>query len=189
MADRQFRPGTRDKRYTEGRLSDERAVWVETYIGQFAIMRYDKPWETDAQETIQEEGPTVRLMIPQRRGRSLLFNFTALTHEELVQVRRFFDMLFEMAEPIVIQRDKAAQDAYDRGDDSFTRIHRSVPRLIVRKRPVSDDGEGVRRGPEEVSGGGGSSGDQAVRVQGYSGELVDGEPQEDGSEDDDPQAD
>lgn len=138
MSQRKFKPGNRERRFHEARYSDERFAWLQTYIGQFVLMFYENEIDIPEEERKDklEPGPTLRLMLPQLRGKSMLYNVTALTHEELVEMKKIFDMLFQIAEPIVKERDKAAQDAFDRGDDSIRRIYRQAPHMVVREGPL-----------------------------------------------------
>jgi hypothetical protein len=76
-----------------------------------------------------ERGPNYHLVIP---GKKVLIDLSFMTHEELVAARTFWNMAFDLAEPVVLLRDKEAQDAFDSGDDSFHRLHRPVPKLVVR---------------------------------------------------------
>lgn len=176
MSDRKFRPGARTKRYTEGKMSPNRLAWLGTYIGQFVLMYYRTPEETEDSDHVESEpGPTLRLMLPQQRGRAFIFNITALTHVELLKLKELFDMMFEIAEPIVKERDQAAQDAFQRGDDSFVRLYRPVPRLVVRPRTLTADGEGVLQRPDD-DGQGDDGGDQQGGVSVDGVPLADDEP-------------
>lgn len=186
---RQYRPGFRNPDYQEGQISKSRYAWIQTYIGQFVLMRYEEPEdlpEEDAPKGSAEPGPTIRLMLPNRRGKSIYFNLTALTHRELMLLKRLFDMAFEQAEPIVKMRDKAADDAFERGDDSFIRVYRQVPRLVIRKGAVGSDRQGVYDRPEDVPPGSEQGGGDAGRVPGDGDELADGESSGGGPQDDQP---
>lgn len=188
MTERKFRPG-RQRRFTEGKMSKNRLAWLSTYIGQFVLMYYATPEETEDSEKVESEpGPTLRLMLPQQRGRSIMFNLTALTHEELVKLKELFDIMFSIAEPIVKQRDKAARDAFDRGDDSFIRSYRQVPLMVVRPWAFTADGQGVLQRPDNDDAGDRVDGDEGV-VSDAGVPLADGEPEDGLAEDDDPQTD
>jgi hypothetical protein len=97
-----------------------------------------------------ENGPSLIYKVMGPRGSMVGLDLTNLTHEELVAFREFWSIAFSIAEPIVLIRDKEAQDAFSRGDDSFTRVHRAVPRLVVRARAQRTYRQVVRLGLENV---------------------------------------
>lgn len=182
MAERKFRPGSRNPRFrpNNGRMSEARYAWLRTVIGQFVIMKYDNtPEEIDDSEEEQDHeiGPTIRLILPRVSGPPIRYNLTALTEEELRMTRKFFDLLFDLAEPVVRERDRVAQDAFDAGDDSFARIYRQVPQYVVRDRPSRADGEGVQHGSSDDAAGAGRDGGSDLGVRDDGPELVDGDPQ------------
>lgn len=181
-SDRKWKPGSR---FTDGRMSDNRIAWLRTMIGQFVILEYEDELASDKREI----GPDIRLMLTRPTGRAILYNFTALTAAELEETRKFFNLLFDKAEPVVKLRDKVAEDAYASGDDSYIRIYRDVPQFVVRERPVRKDSKGVRLRSEGDAGGaaGGLDSDGGVRELGE--ELVDGDqearlPEDNGQETD-----
>lgn len=131
----------------ENRIPEGQTVWMDSAIGQFAITEFD------GDEESPEVGTTVRLSLPQARRPTLHYNITALTEQELQNLKTLFDMLFEKALPVVQERDRVADDAFQRGDDSYKRLYRSLSRLVVRERKVRTDGEVVRVGPEDVHAG------------------------------------
>lgn len=135
MTDRVFKPGFRDRRFVEGRTPSSRIAWLETYIGRWGIIFHEgPPSEEEFKEVKVEPGPSVRLMFSRQGRRAQYFNFSGLTESELSALRELFNMLFDLAEPIVHARDKAAEDAYESGDDSYERVYRRVPLFTVRKR-------------------------------------------------------
>lgn len=156
MADkRQFRAGSRNKNYRpDGRFSVNRLAWLKITVGQFILMRFDnkEQEQEDFDDLDEENGATVRLMIPRPRQRPVVFNITALTHDELKMMREFFTLIFDLAEPVVIDRDRIANEAYAKGDDSFVRLYRQVPQFIVRKGAVGPDGESIQERLEGVLG-------------------------------------
>jgi hypothetical protein len=173
-------------------MSENRYAWLRTVIGQFVIMHYpDDPLNAtdEDSEGDNEYGPTVRLILPRQSGPPLRYNFTALTFEELKMTREFFNLLFDLAEPVVRERDRMAQDAFDAGDDSFARIYRQVPQYVVRGRKGGADGQGIRDRPSDDAGGPPRDGDPADGVRVDGAELADGDSKHRGSQDDDATAD
>lgn len=55
-----------------------------------------------------------------------------LTMEELTAFKKFWELAFELAEPVVTERDRLAAEALERGDDSHPRIFRQKPVFAVR---------------------------------------------------------
>lgn len=163
-----------------GKMSEERAAWLRTYLGQMTYMRYDKTPDGD---TI-ENGPNVVLYVPRTGSRiPLIMNITALTIEELDAMEAFFKLIFDEARPIVVERDRVAREAFDSGDDSFARVYRQLPQFIIRSRSEFGHTEGVHVGSEdlpEVNGGDDTSDDG---LRGDSDQLAPDEPLRSGSED------
>jgi hypothetical protein len=187
MADRLYRPGSRNPKYRrDGRLTENRAAWLKTIGGQFVMMRYPNEDLPEEYANMQEEGPTYLLVIPRKGGRPTTINITSYTLEELEMTRRFFNELFDLAEPIVRHRDKVAQDAADAGDDSYTRYYREVPQYVVRARELRQHDQRILDGlasvPDRAGAGLGTDGG----VRGDGPELAAGEPTEGESEDDEP---
>jgi hypothetical protein len=181
--DRKFKPGHRSAvRYgSTGKISENRFAWLRLYFGQFQIMKYEIPEEEEEREV----GANITLYIPRPGTQSpLSLNMTALTSEELQAMREFFELLFTEVEPVIADRDRIANDALAKGDDSYARVYRQVPQFIVRQRPERTDSPSVHDGSEDVSSGSGGDVDPDDRVRGLGDELADGEPEEVISEDD-----
>lgn len=183
MPGRQFKPGPRNPEHRlqaiHGKLSGNRHAWVRTVIGQFIIYRHN--------DDIPDEpkiGDTLQLMIPLPNRKPLTMNFSALTEEELRMIKEFFNLLFDLAEPVVKARDKVAQDAFAAGDDSYSRVYRQVPQYVVRERPVTTDGESIHDGSQDVLEGDGPDGGDGAGLRGDSDDLASAEPQDTRSQDD-----
>jgi len=178
----------------EGRLGDAVHAWLDTFVTQVKILVYPHGWHEEEEELTgvkhapalkAEPGDTIRLVMI-KAGRPAYYTLTAMTHEELKLFREIVTMALDMAEPIVIERDRKAQDAFDQGDDSFARIYRQVPRLIVRERNVRADSEGVHDGPEGDADGAGGERDSSGGLRGVGSELANGQPEDGRAQDDEP---
>jgi hypothetical protein len=185
-----YRPGLRNNKYRKGKFAEERTAWVDTALGQLILMIY--PEITDLEEDeITESGPTVKILIPRYTGTTVYWDLTHLTSEELEATKQFMDLAFETARPIVEERDRIANEAFSRGDDSFSRVYRAVPKLVVRPRQEREHSEGVLDGPSDVPPSGesdlGPGADGGVRRAG--GELADEGQVQGSTEDDGPKAD
>lgn len=185
-----YRPGSRKgNRFKPGKISENRYAWLRTGIGQFVTMYYeDNPLleEQGEEESDLEFGPTVRLILPRQFGPPMKYNITALTFEELDMMRQFFNLLFDLAEPTVRERDRLANEAFEAGDDSYARIYRQVPQYIVRGRPVRADGQGVRDGHEDLPAGTGEDGDPSGGTGVVGGAVADRDEEVIVTEDDEP---
>ena len=125
------------------RLSRSRWAWVTVYFGQLVIWaEYKKNEEGEETDELQD----LKLLEPIQNRPSVTWNLTSCTEEELVALKELIDTAFEWALPIVRERDKEAQDAFENGDDSHGRIYRQVPKLVYRTGPESQHGEGVQHG-------------------------------------------
>lgn len=135
------RPGF--KRRPVAQFSDTRESWVKT--GSLDVVMYVNPHSPEG-----EVGEDHILTFVHPNRRPLAVNLTGLTEEELNAVQMFLNRAFEQARPIIQERDKVADDAFDQGDDSFVRNYRRPPELVVRTRKVRSNSEGVHDGPQAV---------------------------------------
>jgi len=182
-----FKPGQREKRYISGRVDDSKAAFTDTYMGRYFIIIGNKTEEQDA----GQPGDDVVLCFPKksyRRNTGPAISLTNLTYLELQTLRKLFDLAFEWAEPIVQERDRVAQDAFDQGDDSFERLYRRVPNLVIRKRPKRENSDGVRERPESLPQGSGGGEDSDGGVRGTSLGLAESDESKGSTQDDDQKA-
>ena len=184
---REYTGGSRGrfKNLTKGTYAKERLAWVNTLLGQQTLYFYEEG--TEIAERTTEPGPTVKVLIPRLNGQAVHWDLSALTIEELDAMREFFTLAFDTAEPVVRMRDKAAHDAFTEGNDSFARLYRQLPQLVVRERKEREHDQGILNGPSDVPSGdsdGRSEGSPAGGVRGLGGELADDGAPEGVSEDD-----
>lgn len=131
-----------------GKMSDYRIAFTKNFFGSFNVREYLPDDELDeevrAYATENQIGPTVQLQLDlNRMRRPVGLNLTNLTLVELEALRTIVNLAFDLAEPVVKDRDKVAQDAKDSGDDSYARVYRQVPEFVVRPGKVLAYGEGV----------------------------------------------
>jgi integrase len=145
-----YQPGSRKSVYGQNhKLSENRYAWIISEAGKFLILvGKDEGSGSDVVVYHPKPGsqPDVRI------------NLTNLTGPELSALEELFRTAFEWAKPVVERRDREADDAWNRGDDSFSRNYRPLPTVVYRKRPEPQHSESVRLGPEGVSEGGGENG-------------------------------
>jgi hypothetical protein len=157
------------------------------------MMRYeDSKQAVEEDEDVAEDieiGTTYMLILPRPGGKPFKYNLTALTFEELDLTRQFFNLLFDLAEPIVKHRDKVAADAAEQGDDGFARYYRQVPQFVVREGSFREDDQRILNGLANLPDGAGGDGSPDGGLRGSGDELATGEPPASGPEDDGPQAD
>lgn len=194
MAERQYRPGSRNAKFRarhQGRMSDSRVAWLKTAIGQFVAMRYLDPTEDENGVTYEDNeiGPTYMMILPRPGAKPVKYNLTALTLEELQLTRQFFNMLFDLAEPIVAHRDKVAQDAADEGDDSYARYYRVAPQLVVRSGTLRADDQSILDGSSDDAGGDAVDGDSDGGVRGDGDDVASEDAEDRSPEDPSAQAD
>lgn len=190
---KRYKPGSRQKVYRDGIMSERRVAWIRTMLGTSVVMFYPPGWTEAETEEEQEElkkikvetGPTVRLIINRSNARPVQMNLTSLTADELNMTREFYNLLFDLAEPIVQERDRVAQDAYDNGDDGFARIYREVPQVVVRTGTIGPDYQSIRNRLENFSQRARSRLRDNGRLRGIGPELAPSEPEEGRTQDDD----
>jgi hypothetical protein len=175
------RAGSREKRYKHvgfGRLAKNKIAILRTQTTQQLSLLINFNNDDPELELENETGESLILVIPvPGRRQPLSWNMTGMTEAELEATRQFFNHLFDQAEPIVRLRDKVANDAFAEGDDSYSRVYRTLPQFIVRPRPELPDSEGIRLGPESPPGRDGGNLYSGDGVRGSGDELADGEPE------------
>lgn len=187
---RESRAGSRTNRYRVGygRIGDNRVAWLRTGpTGQLVLAEIDSD-AVNEEADLQidgEEGYTylLNIFIPGRKN-PLRWNFSAMTQEELEKTRQFFNHLFDLADPVVRERDRKANEAFKKGDDSYSRIYRPVPQLVTRERPKRQHDQGVLERPGSIPEGVGGGADLGGGLRAGSPELADGQPQDSGIQDD-----
>ena len=175
-----YQPGARQPKFGKNhQVTESRYAWVITESGKFLILVGN---DEGSGEDVVLYGP--------RPGRisDISISLTNLTEAELDALETLFKTAFEWARPVVMRRDKEAQDAWDAGDDSYTRNYRGLPTVVYRKRPSLEYSEGLRERPEGVLEGDGGSGG-SVGVRGTGSELVEPDSEGSVSEDDGETAD
>lgn len=85
------------------------------------------------------------------RGGSLM-NLTRMTEAELLAIKQLIDQAFELALPVVRQRDEEANAAFNQGDDTFERVYRAVPKLVFREGAVAAYMQSVHERPDDLLG-------------------------------------
>lgn len=142
---RSYPLGNRNKQYREGKdqVSQATLAWNTNELGRFVILK---------NQTEIQVGPAVRLYHPiPGRAYGISWELTSLTEAEIVELKKLFDLAFELALPVCIARDKEAADAFERGDDSYHRVYRGLPQVVYRKRTQQEHSEGVHDGSEDAT--------------------------------------
>lgn len=172
-----YQPGARKKVYGQNhKFSDERYAWITVETGKYVILvGKDEGHGSDVVLHMPRPGKIPDLAIP----------LTNLTIQELDELQAMFNTAFEWARPVVQQRDKEAEDAWNEGDDSHSRNYRPLPTVVYRKRPVGEHGESVRERPEGVPAGGRGGHGFLTRVRGAGAGVAEHDPSEGSAPDDD----
>lgn len=171
----QWTPGQRNKKLRPGHINENTAARLHFSSGLVILFA-----------TPNEELDSEDIVLHLASGR-LKFNMalTSLTEQELAALREIFTLAFDWAEPIVKKRDADAEYAFQHGDDSFTRVYRQVPNLVIRKRPGGEHSESLQDRPDGVSESNGGSDDPTLGVRGTGVELAGDDQDTSQSEDDD----
>lgn len=186
-----------------GQMRDSRVAWVDLLFGKIIVRQFlPEDEKSDEMREFAEEnqvGATIVLEFQIRwMSRALTLNLTNLTHQEILLMRRLLNMALDLAEPVVIDRDKVAQDAKEAGDDSYARVYRAVPQIVVRESKIVAHGPGLLRRSKSVPGGsqhgpsvpdGGSGVGHGGGVHGAGDGVADEESADAGSTHDGPEAD
>lgn len=127
-----------------GKWSETCRVNLDIEAGLRAAI-YIVPEEMKEQRLIGEPGPDVFLGFTSPRD-GVNINLSKLTHDELTALKEVTDMAFANAQQVVLQRDANAKEALQNGDDSYVRIYRRVPEIIIREGEKFKHYPLVRRG-------------------------------------------
>lgn len=106
--------------------------------------------EPDVLAAAGEVGEDIFLAI-MRGSTTTNISLTNLTHTELDAMREFFLIAFANAQGIVKERDRLAKEGLENGDDSFVRLYRTVPTILIREGEKWKHYPRLRRGFEWVT--------------------------------------
>jgi len=138
-----------------GKLSKNRWAWCRVFFGQFVIWA---DYYTDHPDEVKD----IKIVYPIPNRAPVTWNLTACTEDELDAIEELLMTAINLARPICKERDQEAKDAFEQGDDTFSRIYRTAPQLVYREGPFREHGEGVQHGPEDAA--------EVPRVHGDSGD-------------------
>jgi hypothetical protein len=181
------------KRYKTGdRLADSRIASLTFLFGAWVIRQFTSVDTPDGDKKPIEYGYALHLDIGTPGVKPLQLHLTSLTRIELEELKKFLNLAIDLAMPVVIERDRVARDAQEAGDDSYGRIYRALPTVVVRSGKIFTYREGVLYGPDGLPAefGGRKSRSGHRGGTGGSGDgVADPEPQDAGAEDDQSKAD
>lgn len=98
-----------------------------------------------------------------RSNKAVTIDLTGFTVAELDTFVEYIQRAAELARPICAELDECAQEAYEDGDDSFTRLYREVPIVHVREWRKPRHDPGVPSRPDGASRVDGDDADEAER--------------------------
>jgi len=116
-----------------GEFSDNRIAWVALQKFEAIVFIGDDEEYLETSNTRRPDYDQVKLMfrVLTRRAPWIL-NLTHMTSNELEELKKCIDFAFDQAKPTCALLDARAQDAYDNGDDSWSRLYRP-PALFVER--------------------------------------------------------
>lgn len=146
---RRVRPAERGGGWEPGIL--DRLAWTEIFTGSVMITRTE-PLEKKAENPlgygdlvhhpeISETGDDIILWIPSYHGSNRSFKgmfITDLREDELINLRKIFNLAIDAAMPIVKERDRIAEEAYENGETYYVRCYRPKSRLIINARTARE---------------------------------------------------
>lgn len=123
------------KKYSGSRKqSDSRVSFLQNIIGTFSL------YLNDSAALEEDRTPSVVLTLPSHHKMSpTQIGLTSLTSNELNLLEEFLQLAFALTRPIITERDRIAQEAFTRGDDSYGRAYRQPSILVVRPRLRKDE--------------------------------------------------
>ena len=81
---------------------------------------------------------------------SVNLNLTILTVPELIALKGMLDLAFLRAVPAARARDRKAKQDAQAGTGFSSRVYRTLPEFVIRRRVRNGHAEGVRLGPQDV---------------------------------------
>jgi hypothetical protein len=126
-----------------GQFGPGRRAWI-TFPETEAV--YYQSGDTDME--IDSLPPDKLLFMHRGRIGSTLY-LSRMTYDEVCKLQEFINMVLDSVKDRCKRLDAKAQEAFDDGDDSFSRIYRPVPEIYVRKQPTGEHGEGVHDGHDD----------------------------------------
>lgn len=138
-----IKPGSSTSGMAVGKVGEDRVAWLDTSEG--TLIYYNSKDESDV-----EVASEVRLSIQKSKVPLVSLNLTSYTIEELEAVATFIINLINKARPIVKWRDQEAEEAFQNGDDSFSRSYRPLPHLVDRERSLYGDRKSVPLRPDDI---------------------------------------
>jgi hypothetical protein len=113
--------------YGTAQMGEERVAFLQCIAGSMSI------YMDDPTSKAQENTPSITLLLSQGSGKvPFRINLGSFTEKELDYFEEFITLAIRLARPTVIERDRVAQAALEQGDDSYGRVYRQDPKLVVR---------------------------------------------------------
>lgn len=146
-----------------GKYTDARVAWVDLGIYQTVIYDGESSGTYLITEREYDYDPIKLVIRKSRSKQQILVDLTFFTEEELNTFRSIVEKACDLAKPICQKLDQLAKEAYENGDDSFTRLYRSVPELHERERKSRKQREGLLDRPSDALDGSGT--DRGLGIQ------------------------
>lgn len=129
--------GTWNRKNTAGKMLDSRKAWVS--LPKFDIILFVGEPEEERQ-VFNTDTPPVRIEMrsPGKRYPTVV-SLTLMTCDELDTFMEFMNHAYNRARPICELLDQRAQEAFENGDDSHTRLYRPEPKFFNRELPKEPD--------------------------------------------------
>lgn len=138
MAPNRGRSGANRRTSPGDTVPEGRFAWAHFFAGAITVSEYDEvvvDEEGRERPNPHRPGKSISLMMASSHARSgLKWILTNFTHEELMALSEIFNLACDLAEPVVLERDRLAREAFENGDDSHERVYRSPPTKVVRRR-------------------------------------------------------
>lgn len=128
-------PKRKKTTYFDGKFPPERKRWLT--CGGLLFLHYVQPdgSHKNGEGSIAGWGESHQLTLVNRRTSSrFTADLTEMTELELDEFQKFVNLVIDRARPVTKLRDTKAREAFDAGDDGYTRLYRSVPEYVDRER-------------------------------------------------------
>lgn len=185
---RQYKSGSK-RTYAgigEGVRSQNRVAWLKSVLGEVVLLRFSQ----EEVEGKKEPGPTYRIQFNKSGSRlPYIMTLTSMTSDELEALKEFAILTYSAILPIIEDRDRNADEAATRGDDSFDRVYRPLPQVVVRERTFSEDNQSLHDRLANVLKRPWVRSMRDVGARGNGNDLADDESKSSRAQDDGPKAD
>lgn len=144
---RKWQPGDRNR---PSPVLPHELAWIARLEG-VEVRAYIHPPNKSTEGEV-DYGENINLGLYNGERRNVIFSLTTLTEKELDAFQRVVTAACARARKTIVERDRIAEEAFQRGDNSYARSYRRVPVVLDRSGAFTEHGESILRGSRRAPG-------------------------------------